>query len=248
MAILLLVSLPHPLRSQTAKAQGTVRIQNVETFFSRVISLKTDPERREFETKEEFEKRLSKTVDTSIVYYIPLGTAGLISKSYTYDLESQVLEFHGGGNPDRRPTDYRGIEGDPILVRNVIENRGSYKGSNAYGASVTVKEVWSHDYVLNVNGLRSLPDSIYDYGTHTMKLALHRPPKEAERLSKTIKLAVGVKLWSANNSAMECVDVLRPKFDNPIDAGFFVHWVDARFVDIVLYDPLTKRVVTRFTP
>lgn len=77
-------------------------------------------------------------------------------------------------------------------------------------------------------------------------MSIKKSPKEAEKLSKTAFLVVGVKMISPAQSSFECTKQYKPTIDNPIESALFTTWIDVNFVSLLVYDKSSKKILIQY--
>lgn len=237
--------------AQFSLAQTSVspklKLTNTRSFFEQFIAKKQPSEKGEFETKEEYERRMSKYIaDTFTVFYFKIDVTPESSfKNYQYDIDAHKLTVTGGKCISYDFHDYT-PPAHAVIIQSRGEDKGTYKASNAYGKTVTVKKSYLFDYVLGFDNTDVIPDSIFDASGCTFSLSISKVPKEAERLSKGVALAVGVKVLGYQHSGDECVQTMEPKIDAPYEIAQFSSVIEVKFVELVLYDTSSKEILSRF--
>lgn len=237
--------------SQFSPAQSTgavgFKITDTKSFFEQFTANKEQQERGEFETKEEYERRTSKQADTTSVLYFKLDVIPLhFFKNYKYDIDAEKLTVTGGKCINYRYYDYTPSSGAAVVIRTRSEDKGKYKASNAFGKTITVDKTYLYDYVLDFANSDYIPDSVFDKSECAFTLSITRGPKEAEKLSKNLFLVVGVNLHGYQQSTYQCVEIKEPKIDSPSELGLYSYLIEVRFVKILLYDQVTKTILTQY--
>ncbi len=154
------------------------KLEKTNQFFQLFEANKTPPKRGEFETKEEYEKRLPKPFDSSQILFFRVNN----SFKYKYDIDSQNLMFFAGEKIDYSGlTEYNPINSFPIIIEREFEDKGSYEASNAYGRTVTVEKTWVTDYVIYFMNKDKWPPNSIDIHKGSFKIECNKEPKEAER-------------------------------------------------------------------
>lgn len=244
--LLALLLLSQRVVPQVQVDPAKIVVSSTGDFFSKYTELKDPPPRGEFETMDEYRKRLPRYDTTSVVYLL-LAVNDIVSgKNYSYDIDKQLLTFYGGKSWKGRPSTYKPRTGKAILV-NTDSKETAYKASNAFGAKVSVKKLHASDYVLNLLNLHSLPDSIRTLNG-TFKISLQLPPKEAQKLSQSTSIVIGIRPVSPLRSALEVTMTKEPTFDSPTELAAFLYWIDANITGIYLYEKRERRVLWHMSP
>lgn len=232
-----------------AQLKGAVgfKLTDTKSFFEQFTSKKERQERGEFETKKEYERRMSNQADTSSVLFFRLDKKPLYShKNYKYDLDAEKLTFTSGECINYQYHDYELSAGTSVVIQTRSEDNGTYEASNAFGKSVTVEKTYFYDYVLNFINLSNVPDSVFDKSECTFNLSISKGPKEAEKLSKNLLLVIGVKLLGYQQSAHDCVVLLKPTIDSPSELAKFSYLIEVKLVKLILYDNVSKTILAQF--
>jgi hypothetical protein len=229
---------------------GSFNIEDTKSFFISYTAKITPPERGDFETDEEYQKRLPKPWDTNKVVYFKVDYN---IKNYTYDINAKKLTIHSGTFLYSDFEEYGATI--PIIIHNETEDKGSYIGTNAYGAEVTVNKVYIKDYILNiVNADQCKPDYLTDppsleemraaqENTNnfiTIDSPLHFTfniePAAAEKFCKAAQMIIGVKLLGYSNSEFKCTGTAKPTIDHPRELASFRYRIDCRLASIIVTD------------
>jgi TonB family protein len=209
--------------------------------------MKEDPQRGEFETESEYRTRMSKKADTSsaVLLAVTVPPANE-TKNYCYDIDKNKLTFGGGMLQGYECGSYKPSNATSIIIQVGNQDMGTYVATNAFGKAVTVQKSWVLDYAINVTNLGFVPDSIFSRETNSFFLSIYRPPKQAEKLSKSVVVALAVKPIDYQRSNFECVYTSTPKVDDPYEIAKFNYSFDARLTRIFLYDQSTKKVLANY--
>lgn len=226
--------------SQTDKHKS-LKLENISTLFSKLVSLKNVPERGEFETIDDYKKRLPAPFDTSREYFLSVTEPrSILEPLHRYDIDNQLLTFEAGtSRTNGTPDQYKPLSGKLVTILSKVNNKGSYKGANAFGAKVTVEKSEWHYYLVNIVNPECLPDSLFDEDNCSFTFTVSIPPKQAKTLSGRALIVIGLKLLGPDYSTEECVFVHEPKIDNPDDYSIFSHLIEARIVSVILYDKIS---------
>lgn len=246
-----------------------LKIQNTETFFSWYIR-RGGIYRSEFETEQQFKKRLSWFDPEKIVYFrldstdsCDLGYSNQYTTAdysvsagrYKYDVDSQLLTVIAGECGDygetRIPRETMTAQ-TLILVLEDKEELGTYTGTNAYGARVKVDKSLENRYTLNISNIDECPDTVceppvpgIEVGHNTrFRIAVALTPQEAKKLSNRLQIVLGVKLMGHDRSISYKTLTLEPTIDRPYDASYYDNIIDARVARVLLMDRVTGRVLT----
>jgi hypothetical protein len=226
---------------------GRLNISATKSFFEQFTRRKEQTERGEFETNEEYQKRIAKPFDTTAVYYFKLETTPASSyKNYKYEIDAQKLSLIGGHCKNYAYYDYNPEGSDVVVILTRSESQGTYKASNAFGRTVMVEKSYLYDYVLSFANLDNVPDSVFRKDECTFTLSITAPPKAAEQMSKNLTLVIGVKSLGYQRSTKQCVLTIEPKIDSPSELSLFSRLIEVKFVSLFLYDESSKRILARF--
>ena len=224
-----------------------VLITDAKIYFPSFTAMKENPQRGEFETESEYQKRMSKKIDTTTnpLFYVSVPPA-YQSKNYQYKIESNLLTI-SGGRLQNYESDYdRPTNTIPIIIQIEDLDKGSYMATNAFGQSVLVKKTHTYHYVVNFTNLDFIPDSIFDRENNTFRFSIYISPKEAERLSKSSTIVAVVKPISYQRSNLECVSSTQPKITSPYESAIFNYSFDARMVRLFLFDKSAKKILSEY--
>jgi hypothetical protein len=232
--------------SQPKGASG-FKLSNTKSFFEQFTKNKERAERGEFETNEEYQKRISKQFDTTTVFYFKLeSTLSYLTKHYHYDIDSELLSVTGGTSKTYQYSNYQPQDANPVVILSRSESKGTYKASNAFGKTVTVEKTYFYDYVLSIVNSDDIPDSIFNKTDLSFTLSTNAPPKKAEQISKNLILVIGVKPLGYQQSDFECVLSKEPKIDDPSEIALFSYLIEAKFISLYLYNEVSKQILIRF--
>lgn len=174
-------------------ATGPLPVEEVAPFFSDFQKKGMKPTRGEFETKEEYEKRLPKPWDSEKVVFFSLNRSKL-NKAYRYDVDRELLTVQGGKVPISASDLKKEFAGTPVTIFDEWEDKGEYEAKNGFGERVTVKKTWLTEYVLFLDNIGPLPETVYDRNKRQFEIQLSRAPKAAAELSKNVELLLAVRL------------------------------------------------------
>lgn len=226
--------------SQTDKHKS-LKLEDISTLFSKLVSLKNVSERGEFETLDHYKKRLPAPFDTSREYFLPVIEPRSIGEPlHRYDIDDQLLTFEAGSSERIGGLDqYKPLPGKLVTILSKRNNKGYYEGANAFGAKVKVEKYEWHYYLVNIVNPECLPDSLFDEGNCTFTFTVSIPPKQGKTLSGKALIVIGLKLLGPDYTTEECVFTHQPKIDNPDDYSIFFHLIEARIVSVILYDKIS---------
>ena len=162
--ILIIITLP--LFAQGKKTIVTPDwLSDTKVIFKDFITKAVPPEQGEFETTEEYNKRLPKPWDAHrplfFRVFVPNG-----AKEYYYIADKQILSILGGriyhylGRSKKLNTALE--NGLPIIIDSEIEIRGIEDYENAFRNNIKVEKFWSYQYILNVLNDKDIPVGIYN--------------------------------------------------------------------------------------
>lgn len=226
-----------------ASSNPTIKVQDTKSFFSWYIR-NGDIERSEFETEEEYRKRFPWFDCNKVIYF--KVTNGLLDSDFidfNYNIDMQELTCKAGSPWDvMNVMDVELAKGTRVIIKTDYQRIRTYTGENAFGATVTVKETESNDYVLNFLNMDKCPDATFDRDEKKLKISITRPPKEAERLSKKLEMIIGVKLPGHERSD-SLVKYREPTIDHPYGSTNYAHVIDATLVKVILRDKFSKVII-----
>ena len=216
-----------------------IKITETEEFFQKLHAQNEPPQRGEFETPEEYKKRLPKPFDSKKIVYLRIKES-LLDKLYTYDIESGRLTFTSG---KLKPIEDKPPKGTPIVIFYKIDTKETEVGNGRDdGGTVTIKETYWDNYILNFTNLDAVPDSIFDRDQYIFKLAINKPPKEAERLSKRVHLVIGVIPIASSYSSFSHKS--EPYWASPYDWTYYHDMmINVQFISLLLYDDISKKII-----
>lgn len=228
--------------AQKAPEKTALEIKDTKQFFDWFRSMRP-AKRTEFETEEDYKKRVPVPFDSNKVIYFRANCRNG-EKCYTYDISNEKLTVFGGAKLSFATRERKGLgEGIPISIAVVCEDGDSYTATNAYGASVLVERKYFFDYVLNLLNLDTPPDDFFDSSEKRFRITVSLPPKEAERLSKTLEIILGVTLPGYECSLYQIVSRKEPTITWPMKLVFAENVIDANLVKVLLRDSASGRVL-----
>lgn len=215
---------------------GLFELSNKDVI-STIVSESKTPERGEFETKEEYQKRLPKPYDPSKLYYFNTKF------KYKYDIDKQILTIKGGEKyKDWEMIRHKALGSFSILFQNEIINKGNYKASNEYGVSVTVEKTYYFEYVLYFELFKKWKEQYFKDNSIQIELP-NLEPKLAERLSHDIEFILCVTIPSPDLCGSECYLVKKPEIDDPTDTSSFLKYAHAFLKKIIIWDKTKNELV-----
>ncbi|MBN2230876.1 MAG: hypothetical protein JW779_14910 [Candidatus Thorarchaeota archaeon] len=234
--------------SQTSETKATIEVHDIKDVFDVILEYKYPPKRGEFETLEDYKKRLPTPYDSSSIWYVFLEAMGdARNKPYEYDIDNEMLTFVGGSKYELPPKNYEPLQGYPICVKVRNKELGSYEATNAFGATINVEKTHFEAFVVNYVNESGLPEVAFDRANGVFSCSIEKPPKEAEQLSQQLELAIEIKPVNPLNCAEEDsdFDLINPTMNFPYEMSSSLYWVDAQFVSLVLYNKSTLVVQKR---
>jgi len=236
-------------------------IYNFKDVFDYIDGYKNPPIRGEFEILEDYQKRFPPPYDYSKIWYISLEEQdNFMGKSYIYDIDKQLLTFTGGKiyegkkpnehsalrglklRENKEPNDYSAHRGFPMLVEVELEELDSYEATNAFGATISVEKSHVNKYVLNFKNWADIPEAVFNRSNGVFSYTIKKPPKEAEQLSKQLRLAIRVLPGGPLHCSREQLETRRPTIEDPYKTYFWLYWLNVKFIDLVLYDINTHEI------
>lgn len=229
---------------------GNEPIENVKIFFESFTANGHPRPQGEFETMEEYKKRLPPPHDSSKVIYLKVSNISSLLQNYKYDIDNEKLTAFAGHlcKDPHPPLVYPGADkGTRIIILSDMVDKGTYEASNSYGATVTVQKSWVFEYVLNFSKLDSCPADLYDSARGRFQVTISRPPKVAEMVSKHLEIIIGVKLPNYQQSSGGAViDHFKPTIDQPSDFTTFLFQADAKLVKVMLRDSSSEEILAEY--
>lgn len=228
---------------------GKINVENIDSFFETFIKRKDKPQKSDFETVEEYNKRLPAPYDSTIIIYFSIDA----SKNYKYNIETQELKIISGWFPS--------FQSKPIglfKIKSTKLDLGTEERSNAYGAKVTIKKSSESEFYFNIINFNNIPDSLinvetkidstfkYDIKKYTWKnlmMVINSPPSIAKELSQTLEIIIGVKPISYNNSSYKSDIPLKPSMDYPYLTLEQEYIIDCKLTNIILFDKASKNII-----
>lgn len=254
--VLLLLTLALALAADAADAPAQpattdLKIEDTKAFFDDYLSKKDPPPRGEFETTDEYQKRIPKYPKPTGICYFSVPYV-LSEKRYTYNADTQTMMVIG---------DYLSTPFDEEkrfclprkLVDRVYRTDGycnSYTATNAYGAQVTVTVETATEYKFCYANLTCIPQELVD-GKLTgdesfeFRLPVHLAPKAAEAFSKNIETIIGVRPIDYSRS-IRTQRFSKATFDSPSDFTYNSLIIEANLVKIILRNSATKEIVAQY--
>ena len=224
-------------------------IQSAATFLKDFYEKGHPKDRDQFETREEYEARLPKPVDSSKVIYLELSEQA----GFSYDIDRQRLTVFGGQFRSPRYREYK-LEGlAPLVIQHTIDEKGQYDASNAYGKSIKVTKAYTFDYVLHLNNAKLIPAQLKIPSKHSyeesqqLALSAAMPREQAKEAAAHLTLICGVRVLDYKHSVMECTMSGKPTMDDPYDIASFAYGADAELISVHIINKTTKQELVRWT-
>ncbi len=245
-------SVKKPVTAPTKAPSVTpgLSIADTKTFFLDFISKSKPPEKSEFETDTDYQKRLPPAFDTKKVIYFIAEMQPETDKNYKYDIATKTLSVLGGWQQysDDRKSIPSGATS--IAIRQDYKDLGSYNGTTAGGANVSVSKASFLTFVLDFRNQSAWPVAVWnalDAKTSNKHLSVSVPmePLEAEALSKHIELVIGVTLAGYSNTDSEITFRTTPTFDDPSDLVSTTVSAEANLVSLTVLDTASKKIITQ---
>lgn len=236
-----------PQNQSPAHVQPPLAIEQNTVFFNNYRIGKDGPEKGEFETTEEYKKRLLAPWDTGKVVYFKIDGDSLWGNTrYKYDADTQDLTALAGKEQELKIS-YNPRGATPILLQEYELAQGSYEASNAFGATVKVEKSTYIDYTLNFMNLKRCPKAVFDKDSNQFMMTIKREPAAADVLSKNLEIVVGVKLLGYKYSDSEVAFQSRiPTLDRPYEFTKVVSVIDANLYKVLLCTRDTHEVLAEY--
>lgn len=232
-----------------AKSRLAVQVENVEQFFAEFLAKGTVPPKTDFETNEEYQRRLPPPIDPSKVVYIavdheePMFISHYSLKEieqFSYEIDSQQATIQVGKYSPRSLTRWT-RRPKSVLVHSKKRFFDSYEGSNAFGVTRTVTKSETDDYVLNLINIREWPKDTFQNGC--LKVNLRLPREQAKALSEDFEFIIGIAPVGYDKSGKHMSDIYTPTIDLPQESKRYELSIDVRLVKIILREKSTGTVL-----
>lgn len=200
-----------------------------------------NPIRGEFETLEEYTKRLPKPYDSTLLYYFKTDYY-----TYKYDIDKQILSIKGADKfYSWESAKHKAPNSFPLIFGSETEDKGSYEAKNGFGATVTVKKSYFTYYVLYFDQFLNWKNIYYNSQDEKMQIdLLNIEPKLAQRLSHDLEFILCVLIPNPSMGGMECIMQKEPKFDDPTEKSSFLIYSHAVLKKIILWDKTKNELVS----
>lgn len=257
-----------PTPTKQIKLRGGIEIEDTHHFFVGFLNVHKASGRGEFETEGEYKKRQPKPFDSKKILYFPVSICSS-DKNYRYDVSSQKLTMIGGvvtflKDEDKEVRDAmrqsaamvgedtgkwvvmteieRLGNGTPVLIRLETFQRGQHEAMNAFGAKVNVKTVFTQSFILYLLNLSECPQSVAGDSTSVFRVDISLPPKDAEKLSKSLEMVLGVTLPGYDTAAWNSPTMTEATLDSPVEVYPQEYIIGAMLVKVLLQDRVTGKV------
>lgn len=231
-----------------AQTKSTIDPTNTIEFFQFCHDSLAVELRGEFETLEEFQKRVS-IPDTTSIHYFELSPINhCLVRSYAYDIDAGQMCFQGGFleiAPRAREEPLKRIA---LVIWTDTTKATQYAAQNAMGAVFSVYK-WEISYsALCITNWRSLPDNAFNFGTGTSKEigafrhCVSMEPQVAKAASESTAFVIGVRLQPDSRYRISQSRLELPTFSNPYETDCKMQWVDVEFVELLLFNRETGEV------
>ncbi len=222
-----------------AARRDPLGVKDPKQFFPWFLAMqdKMTAPRSQFETEEAHRKRLPPPFDSEKVVYLPIARG-----EHTYDIDSRTLTLAAVARPATHPDLKAAGCRCSLMIGTEEVPRGSYVGQNAYGAKVKIEKTDCISYELAFLNGHSSP--AFDLETGRISVDLTLDPPQAERLSRSYQIVLGVTLPGYEQSKY-CKDHSAPETDAPFDRTFFSYCVRAVLREVIIRDRHTLSVLRR---
>jgi len=227
-------------------------VQNTSDFFRDFTSKAETNQRDEFETEEQFKKRVPPWDHDKVLYFkVEPNLVGngknIIDCNYKYDFGHTSLNLSAGSYcPD--DGEYNPEDTQKACILDTVEDQGTYEASNAFNAHFTVQKSLETEYVFFLSNIdRFNPD---DFNIDTYQFSFDRllSPNEARDLSKNAQIYIAVQPYDYSKSSFECVSRMKPTIDKPREINIFRYGIKAKLLKIILWDNAAHKVLDEHTP
>ncbi len=200
-------------------------------------------------------KRLPKPFDSTRTIFFPVSS--IDDKGFSYDILSNQLTIYAGSSYDMSllsssvDTNTHDKEilskGFPLIILNNMDVL-TYKASNVYGTEVSVERSFLIFYCLNILNIKSFSSKFYDEQSKRFFVQLQLPPKEAEKLSQSAEIVIGVHLLDDKesiNNHCTCTSS-KPTIDTPYELASFLNSINAVLVKVILRNKRTGEIISQY--
>lgn len=222
------------------------------------------PKKGEFETTADFNARKSSALSTklsgnagiedTLAFVVPVGSGAthlgngmkFIFNADTSEVRLYALpkpaSLNGIGGPDYKAHSTRIVGLDLFELDSNLDSKGTYQGSNAYGATVTVKE-----FARKIVGLASplIPfltfRRSYNYLVVPPAARFNLDAARAERELSNLKALILFKLEAPY--LVYDFNYVKPTRDNPIDSSTSSKYLTGSVSAILFYSGLTGEIL-----
>jgi hypothetical protein len=224
-------------------------VDETPAHFAKLIAAANPPARDQFETEAEYKARTKPPAELFGVRYFAISEKA----AYAYDIPTETLTVQAGDYDDDRRGEKSDLMRMPQLrLSTSIDDNGTRKAQNGYGASVTVREFESRDYsiacVSTTVGQLARPPIEPDQAKKrrglTMRIKL--PRDAAKELAPNLKMICGVKFGPRSVQAKHITERVSPTFDNPIDATMQIYSAAGDVVSLHVVDSRTNTEIARW--
>ncbi|MDX1934786.1 MAG: S1C family serine protease [Capsulimonadales bacterium] len=227
-----------------------IQVEPTEVFFKTIFEARAKAKKTAFETDEEFKQRTEIKIDTQRTYYF-VAESQIIGGSkktepFSYDAKNQTLSVRGGIGSNISNGGIR-LGVIPMPIRCTVKVGERYEARNGFGARVNVTPIIYQNFIIGVTNNKAFSSAAIDFRQHVFGVSVRRTRENAEALSKTMAVLVGVRFpdpsqfrfWQTRD---------KPTFDIPIDEINLNFYAEATVESIVLIDYSKQEIVERIEP
>lgn len=233
--------------SSTAQEAHVKPIEDTVLFFNRLLDAKNPPKRSQFETEEEYKKRIANPYNSKTIYYFraePLaGPRPIGEDHFKYDLKTGMLTLFGGHGRLRESRSHPSGS-IPISIATETNDLPPYEATNAFGARFTITGSRDVQRVFNILNDKDFPRKTIDFQDHHIAVTIGRTREEAAGLSKRAEVIIGVQLADPKTIRTES-HLTEPKFSSPYRHEYRCYSTDVFLAEVILRDAQTNTILTR---
>lgn len=234
---------------------------NIQQITDLVLNRRRKMKRDEFETTEQFQKRLEKLQSAPLAqgFQLTSSIAFITPSISVYDADKEVMQLTT--RELSAPQDilnivddykFKDIDGQVVkqeyaslsIQRSTIK-RETYMGSNAYGAKVEVLREYIVDSKLAIVNWLALPglDKLSDLKRPKVTLNLNMSPDKARQCKNSLRLLIVGNMFDP--LVGESFASTKPTLTNPIEALIITNAIFINVSSIWVFDQKTGEIIAR---
>lgn len=229
---------------------SNIQIEDTETFFAGFSLKRIPPARSEFETDDEYNKRLPTPWDsTEVVYFVLRPDCNMedlhpnLLIKYSYDIKTQLLTVASGSVAGKDDGGWHPKETRPLELHKKTDEMDDQQETNAAGATVNVSSTITKDYVLYLHGTEKCPKGMFDSKNCVFNLQISMTPQDGKDLVNHTEVVIGTKLLGYKNAFSGQVYYHVETFDQPYHADEFRTAIEGILVKVMLMDTNSGKIV-----